>query len=587
MAYFLGINCGHCASVSLIKDGEVLFIQSEERLCRIKNAAGFPTQTLQYIYRTIVSPDEIAGVALNAANPLFNYDPFIRKAGFKTFDPNYYLSPTNLPDWRKVKAESSYDQLVQLELDRRAAMIRHDRDPAVVAEALDFFCSSASVDASRLHFIEHHLCHAFSASPSLYGRKSALIFTLDGYGDESCGSVGVFEGDEYTLLSLTPRHISIGKLYKTVTGILGMKCGEHEHKVMGLAPYGASDRASQLKDELKKIININSDGNWECGWINFVDLESHLEQFLKYQRFDVIACAVQSLLEELVSRWVNHWMALTGRTVLGLAGGVFMNIKLNKVLHELPCVTDLYVVPSPGDESTSFGAALCAARNGGSSPICPLSHAYMGRSFDDSEVSVSLEEVAGIYGYEVRKSEAIDLDVADLLSRGEVVGRFDGRMEFGARALGNRSILANPSDIAVSKVLNRAIKNRDFWMPFSPSILAEELLSYCVNSKGIDSPFMMMGFQGTELAQTDLAAALHPHDGTLRPHVVHRDVSPSFHALISAFRARTGIGAVLNTSFNLHGEPIVCSPDDALRTFERSGLRYLALGGYLISKRTA
>src|SRR5436309_1622297 len=276
---------------------------------------------------------------------------------------------------------------------------------------------------------------------------------------------------------------------------------------------------------------------------------------------------------------------------LALGGGVFMNVKANMLLAEEPWVTDLFVFPSCGDESNAVGAAylgyleLCARRGIAPAPR-PFGPAYLGPGIDDAEVEAVIRrrDLAG--RHRVSEPERIEERIAELLASDGVVARCAGRMEFGARALGNRSILANPADHRVVPLINRMIKNRDFWMPFAPSVLREREADYLVNPKGLASPYMMLAFPTNPKRRDEIVAAIHPHDSTARAHIVDEAWNPPYYRVLREFEARTGIGAVLNTSFNLHGEPLVASPEDAVDTFERSGLPHLALGRYLISKRT-
>jgi carbamoyltransferase len=266
-----------------------------------------------------------------------------------------------------------------------------------------------------------------------------------------------------------------------------------------------------------------------------------------------------------------------------------MNVKANMLLAAEDWVQDLFVFPSCGDESNAVGAAylgyreLCALR-GVAPKSQPFGSPYLGPAVESAEVEalIRARDLAG--RYRVTEHERPEARIAELLVRDGVVARCAGRMEFGARALGNRSILANPADRRVVNVINAMIKNRDFWMPFAPSVLAERQADYLVNPKNLASPYMMLAFPTVASRRDEIAAALHPRDFTARAHIVEAAWNPEYHAVIAEFERLTGVGAVLNTSFNLHGEPVVCSPADAVDTFERSGLPHLALDRWIISK---
>jgi carbamoyltransferase len=295
-------------------------------------------------------------------------------------------------------------------------------------------------------------------------------------------------------------------------------------------------------------------------------------------------------VEDLLLQWARLMRARYGGERLALGGGVFMNVKANMRLASEEWVRDLFVFPSCGDESNAIGAAYlgyldACARAGVDAKPAPLGPAYLGPAIDDAEVEevVRRRDLAG--RHRVSEPDRMEERIADLLVSDGVVARCAGRMEFGARALGNRSILANPSDHRVVGLINRMIKNRDFWMPFAPSVLRERESDYLVNPKALASPYMMLAFPTNPKRRDEIIAAVHPQDGTARAHIVDEPWNPGYHRVIREFERRTGIGAVLNTSFNLHGEPLVGSPVDAVETFERSGLPHLALGRFLISKK--
>ena len=303
-----------------------------------------------------------------------------------------------------------------------------------------------------------------------------------------------------------------------------------------------------------------------------------------------MAGAAQQIVEDTLVRWARLMRSRYGGEQLALGGGVFMNVKANMLLAGEEWVRDLFVFPSCGDESNAIGAAylgyvaLCE-RAGVAARPAPFGPAYLGPSIDDAEVEALVRGRDLAARHRVSEPERMEERIADLLVADGVVARCAGRMEFGARALGNRSILANPSDHRVVGIINRMIKNRDFWMPFAPSVLREREADYLVNPKGLASPYMMLAFPTNPKRRDEITAAVHPQDGTARAHIVDEAWNPGYHRVIREFERRTGIGAVLNTSFNLHGEPLVGSPADAVDTFERSGLPHLALGRFLISKR--
>lgn len=267
-----------------------------------------------------------------------------------------------------------------------------------------------------------------------------------------------------------------------------------------------------------------------------------------------------------------------------------MNVKLNQKISELKEVKEVFFMPSCGDESTSIGAAflgyLQTCRGRGIKPkIAPIRDLYWGPDFSSKEIESFLKNEGFRKKYSIKKVDDPERVVAKFLAKGKIVARLRGRMEWGARALGNRSILVHPSLTEIVPVLNEQVKNRDFWMPFAPSILAERANDYLINPKKIPAPYMIIAFLTTPRGRKELRAAIHPYDFTVRPQIVEKSRNESYYRLIKEFEKITGVGAVLNTSFNLHGFPIVLGPKEAIYVFENSGLEYLVLENYLICKR--
>jgi len=295
------------------------------------------------------------------------------------------------------------------------------------------------------------------------------------------------------------------------------------------------------------------------------------------------------MTERLIVDWVGRAIETAGINSLVLGGGVLMNVKANKRISEIDEVSDVSFCPGAGDESTAIGAALVGLarlREQAGEPAPPqrLEGVYFGPAYGEQDMLDALEkpEYKGRFSFESCPNMAER--VAAILAEGGVVARMAGRMEFGARALGNRSILADPRNRDVVDIINRKIKSRDFWMPFAGTILSERESDYILNPKSIAAPYMMLAFETTSRARTDLPAAMHPHDQTMRPQVLKKSANESYWQIIKEFEKVTGVGGVLNTSFNLHGEPIVCSPEDALHTLVESDLEWLATETLLVRK---
>jgi carbamoyltransferase len=370
---------------------------------------------------------------------------------------------------------------------------------------------------------------------------------------------------------------------------MGMTPWEHEYKLMGLAPYADPTRADEAADVLRRVLKLSDDG------LNFT-LASELSTNYCYEylreaftriRFDTIAGATQLFTEEMLVEWVRACIRKTGIHNIVCGGGVFMNVKANMLLAQLPEVHSIYVMPSAADESLSIGACLHRyySTGGGSNfGASRLTNLYFGGMDDAPAELAAVENARGSMQVSVDEPRDMNEAIAQLLADGEIVAVCRGRMEWGARALGNRSILSSATDFRRISEINDMIKMRDFWMPFAPSIKAESAHRYFKLDKNIEPDFMTFAFPLLREAADDLAAGSHPKDKTIRPQLVRKSANPNYHAVIDSFERRTGRGGILNTSFNLHGEPIVMTSQDAVRVLANSGLQHLALNSHIISK---
>lgn len=566
----LGGMVGHDPAAALVVDGEVVAAAEEERFLREKHAKGRQAeQAARFCLRHAgLKPTDVQAVAI-------------------PFAPISLGTPARWHyAWRHLYAPDR--ALVAIFNGNR----RYRRNVREVFAALD----RLGIDRHRVKFfpVEHHLAHASSAY-HLSGYRDAAILSVDGVGEYCTTWFGCGEGGEIRCLKQFYAPDSLGGFYGSVTEYLGFEMLDGEFKVMGMAPYGDASRidVTPLLQWDERRFRINTQLVNCVGWRRYkkdgrgtffaqrlVDLWGPARQGDDIDEPYVhIAAAVQRALEQVVLALTQHYLgepiARTRR--LCYAGGVALNVKCNqRLIAMLGPGGELFVQPAASDAGSALGAATYAAHQLGDT-IKPMAHAYLGPEFSAAEVQAALQRRGVTY----ERPASITDAASDLLARGEVVAWFQGRMEFGPRALGNRSILGNPAIKGTADLINAQIKYRERWRPFCPSLLdhaAREILQ-----TDHPSPYMTFTFDVADAWKPRIPEVVH-QDGTARPQIVTPQSNPRYYELLKKFEARTGIPLLLNTSLNRRGEPMVCSPDDALNMFFGSDLRNLALGDFLVRK---
>lgn len=600
----LGITWEHCSTAAVMIDGEVMACVSEERFSRKKNDDSYPLQAIEWC---------LAASGLQASDI-----DIVAMAG-ERFDPTWVLchrSAYSIADRLREQRDLWYPRMYEKKDVRYLDVFRDKvdlgqfpgatawkgvveflRDEGEGGVGADLFFQAfrretvhrhLGVDPDRVVFAHHHRCHAYYAYfGSPIEEEPVLILTGDAWGDDMNASVRVAKRGSVKVMS-TSTNFNVARLYRSITLLLGMKPDEHEFKVMGLAAYAKPQYFQVALDVFRETLFV--DGLGFAYRVVPPDMYVYFQKRLEGCRFDAISGALQRYTEEMLTEWTRNCLAASGARRVCFGGGIAMNVKAMMEIAGLPEIDELFVCPSPSDESLAIGACYVAmydrtgAEGGGRQRLRPLGNNYLGPDLDAGEVRGVVDRIAADDRYGICDGDASVL-AARALAAGKIVGRCAGRSEFGARALGNRSILADPRDVSVLGRINEKVKSRDFWMPFAPSILEERADDYLVNPKGLAAPFMTIAFDTTRLAQRDLPAALHPADHTARPQVVTRTANPAYHGLISEFERLTGVGGVLNTSLNIHGEPIVQTAAEALAVLDRSDLDALVLGDVFIKKR--
>jgi carbamoyltransferase len=593
----LGIHDAHDASASLMVDGKIVAAAQEERFTGLKGDYGYPENAINFCLKSAgIEGRDIDTVALasHGWNPILTY--IKRNANFQVDDwiieqekywrPKLFGKfPDKKPDyWELFGKRKDFVKDRHYNLRRLCKGYMDQGEMEKVNKARkSVIAKKLGIPDDKIQNATHEKCHKAYAFFGAYGTtgQTALVLTSEGIGDYSNGTVSIMSDLACDEKART-RDNHIGHIYKYITLLLGMRPDRDEYKTMGLAPYACERELNRSFEMFKDVLKLDD--------LNIVygekpkDLYFHFREVLQGHRFDGIAGAVQRFAEVLLCEWIKRCVERFDIHKVCFSGGVAQNVKACKAMSEVEGVEDFRVMPASGDASLSLGACYHAGWQRGLD-LQPLTDVYLGPDVPEEDIEKSFREYAD-EKYSISRIAECDLPkiVASCLSRYFIVARCSGRMEFGHRALGNRSILAHPRDIRIIRRINEVIKRRDYWMPFAPTILADNEKYYIKNPKKLDGSFMTMAFDTTATAQNSLMAAIHPADYTVRPQVLGHGQNPEYERIISDFRNAIGISAILNTSFNLHGEPIVLGPKEAMRTFKNSSLDVLVMNNWIVKK---
>lgn len=591
----LSITLEKCSGCALLVDDKIVFSVSEERYTRIKSDSSFPINSIKdaLSFAGLRGSDLdvviICGNTISLIPPLINeYSNVSVKEQIRAMEEYWYpnlVLGQNRSFLDVFKERINLEQFpFNTELGKKFDVFSlhnpyTEEDGKRVSEFYkQIIASILEIGREKIVHMEHDWCHAAYA---FYGSPirddNTLIVTADAWGDDLSGTLSLYSKDNGQIKRVKEYHhkdFQLARIYRYTTLVLRMLANEHEYKVMGLAPYYNGPMVREVEKVLDSMLQING--------LDFTfnkeikDIYHYLNTNLKNFRFDHIASGLQSFTERILVDWFTNSLREYGSTSVVFAGGVSMNVKANMKISQISQIKKMFVCGAGTDETLPIGACYYWAETNGINPK-PLDSLYLG-----GEASYQENDIPTTSKYKIEKFTSVDQILEKILSN-KTIAVCRGRMEMGQRALGNRSILADPRTRLNIEKINHSIKMRDFWMPFAPIVLHEYHKTILQNPKDLDSPFMTITFE-TKDGKTKIPAAVHQSDGTARAQLLKKEQNPILWDLIYKFYEKTGIPALLNTSLNLHGEPIVRTVKDALRVFEKSELEVLWLNEHIIEK---
>ncbi len=571
----LGITDGITCGAAVVRDGKIVSAVNEERLCRLKMAYGMPRDSIKEVFDLAgATAADVDLVAVDTENNFF-YDGVRPFDGWFTKDKGWLRNTVFATASRFSHLVDQLPILEKMYYKARGPIFRKRRKQ-IGGILRDEFGITVPVI-----FVDHHLCHATSAYFTS-GFENATLVTMDGGGDGDSSHIYWVTDGKWERVHRTSAYNSAGNYYAYVTHICGYKAQKHEGKITGLAAHGKPI----YRDLLNEMIAYRDGELKNVGRAVFSQAMKKLEARLpKGWKKEDLACSIQQHCEDLAVQLTRDYLNPGGDGNLAIAGGIFANVRINQMLYEIDGVKRIFVHPGMTDQGLAVGAALAPCLPDGpytehgrmKANTEVLRDVYFGRGFTDEEIEGELQKA----GVEYSKPDDVEAEAAKLLADGYVVAWFDMRMEYGPRALGARSILYQPADPSVNDWLNERLHRTEF-MPFAPATMIEHTDLCYHNAVGaLDTArFMTITFDCTDWMRRHCPGVVHV-DGTARPQLVTRTDSPRYYRVIEEFYKLTGVPSIINTSFNMHEEPIVNSPYDAIRAFQVGHLDYLAIGGFL------
>ena len=591
----LAITLEKCSGCAVLIDNKIIFSASEERYSRIKSDSSFPKNSINdaLSFSGLKGADFdkviICGNKISLLAPLMNeYSTFSVDDQIRAMEEYWY--PNLVLGKNKSFVEVFKDKInleqfpFNTEIGKNFDVFKlhnpyTEEDGRNVS---DFFkqiiASFLEIEKEKIIHMEHDWCHAAYA---FYGSpirdNNTLIVTADAWGDDLSGTLSMYSKEKGCIERIKEYNhndFQLARIYRYTTLVLNMLANEHEYKVMGLASYYNGPMIEKVEKVFDKM--LQNDGLEFIFNKNIKDIYDYLKNNLKNFRFDHIAAGLQSFTEKILVNWFSSAVSKYNSTSVVFSGGISMNVKANMKISQIPKIEKFFVCGAGTDETLPIGACYHSAEMNGIKPE-PLDTLYLG-----SNTTYDKKDISSLDKFAITKFNSEE-QILEKILENKIVAICRGRMEMGQRALGNRSIIADPRTRSNVEKINNSIKKRDFWMPFAPIILEEYQDLLIENPKKIDSPFMTIAFE-TKDGKNKFPAAVHQADGTARAQLLRKEQNPVLWNLIFKFYEKTGIPALLNTSFNLHGEPIVRTIQDAIRVFDKSELEVLWFNEHIIEK---